>query len=258
MDRQRLAAWIGRQTELSKIVVRHYNSMGKADGDIASIAIPEQGAEPDAIAGEILKSAEDDASGIGGVQTYSVLGFADEKQKVRLTFRVEGEDDDVEKDGISTEPATKTGLLAQLMRHNEALQRALCLSNDSTLRAMSKALAQATAQNEHMQAKHFETVETVEGLLSMKDERDLKRQESEQRSAALGEMIGTVKMLAPAIAKRVLGKNGDPIAAPNTQQAGIEALRDSLMKDPERMNSIFEKLTETEKAVLIEMMTPAN
>jgi predicted RND superfamily exporter protein len=104
-------------------------------------------------------------------------------------------------------------------------------------------------------------VETVEQLLSMKEDREIKRQEAEVKAAQMQEMLGTVKLLAPVIAKKMMGGNGAssgdatiPESA-SPMAAGVEQLRNSLMSDPDRMQSIFEKLTASEKAVLMELMS---
>lgn len=256
MDRQKLEKWIARQSGVEQIRVRHVSALGKTDAEVLIVEmIGEDGKSAETAAELIDEATRDDASGIGGLQAYVIIAMAGEKSIARLPVRVEGESDDVET-SLSTEPANKTGLLAQLMRHNEALGRSLVMHQDAMFRSMARVISQVSEQNEHMRTKHMEQVEVTENLLSEQHERELKASESQARIEQISAMAKTVQQYLPIVVSKFMSNKAGAAPAGSNEEA-ISALRDSLMADPERMQKIASCLTDEEQAALIKIISPA-
>jgi hypothetical protein len=255
IDRQKLEKWIARQNA-EQIRVRHVSALGKTDGEVLVVAmVGEEMRSPAVAADMVCESLQEDANGIGGLQSYVIAAIVGEKSVARLPVRIDGESDDIESDNLSTEPANKTGLLAQLMRHNEALGRSLVMHQDAMFRSMARVISQVSEQNEHMREKHMEQVEVTEQLLSEQHERELKTAEANARIENISQMAKTVQTYLPVVVSKFMAHKAGGNVAPIDGDA-ISTLKDSLMSDPERMSDIMDKLTDQEKHALIKLITP--
>jgi hypothetical protein len=259
MDRQRLEKWIENNSRVTLIKVRHVSAIGKFDGEVCSIPIRdgETLIAPGIAAEQILAACNDDAAGIGGVQTYAVQGFIDDKPVARVTVRVQSESDSIEDEGIATEPATKSGLLGQLMRHNELLSRSLVSCQDSMFRALTRAMEQMSVQNERMRDKHMQQVELTESLLSEQHERDLASVESQARVENISRTAQTIQQYLPVVVSHFLHNKKAGNQEPETASANassVQKLGKSLMSDPDRMGRIMAELTPEEQAAIMELM----
>src|SRR5262245_12354067 len=125
--RHRIARWLRPLLEAveeqrpSRIAIRHV-SVNDRHADVSTIAVAEE-TDDDALAAlaeEIEVAIQNDADGLGGMQRYLVVALRGEAQLTRLPFRMAATDEDEAGEPIDSEPATSKGLLAQLMRHNEA------------------------------------------------------------------------------------------------------------------------------------------
>jgi hypothetical protein len=172
---------------------------------------------------EIATAIIDDADGAQGTQSY-VLNAMDAEGAIlgRISLRQTAETDD-DDDSVSSEPATSKGLLAQLMRHTEALHRNQTLAFAGIIRGQQAMLEQQGAMLEKFGQRHMELVEQRETLASQQNERELQAAETqasiEQRSMIVQRFVG---LLGP-IAKRF-----GLAAADNDLPIEVHELRDFL------------------------------
>lgn len=206
------------------------------------------------LSAEVYANADGDATGIGGVQTYVLQSFRKKdpsKATARHTFRING-DEDSDESGFSSEPATGKGLLAQLMRHTEVLQRTLTATTASAMSSSQRQIAQLQEQNERLMVDRFETVKLYEELLSHKQERELAVQESERNGRLMEDGVKTLKLLAPIAVNKLAGKEVIPQEKDAKDLALLEFFQ-SLTK--EQQVEIYKTLTEAQRATLGELMT---
>jgi len=219
MLRKKLETWLRKQFYASKdegecvrIALKH-SIPGSKSSDVASIDVPEN--PGDEFIGEcsadIENTALTDAAGIGGVQTYVVLGYFGENKShsSRLTFRVDGEESDDGDGVLSSEPPNKTGLMSQMMRHVEASMKMLISSQAQNMSSSQRTIHRLNERLEQLETDRIKTIELVENLVSMRHERELDWKKQETREHMLGEAVKSVKLLAPVIAHKLTGpKNG--------------------------------------------------
>lgn len=167
----------------------------------------------DALAQRIEVAAVDHCEGLAGVQRYRLAAFyrGSSAPNGAITFALRT----VAGDSHSmSEPATSTGLLGQLMRHNEQLARTLTVASGQQAAFIER---QGEMINDLL-AGRVKQLSTVEDLISLRHQRELATKESEARIERNRELVGTAKMLLPAIANRLTKNNAFPAAA-----AGAEA-----------------------------------
>jgi hypothetical protein len=221
-----------------RILVRHL-SVNDRQADVAAIRIDAPPVDETAVvelARRLEYQASTDADGLGGAQRYVLVAMRGGEALGRLPFRMAGGPVDAG-EAFDSEPATATGLVAQLMRHNEANSRIVSLS-------MGQVVANLMRHNERLQAlvddaeqRRLQVAELTEQLLSRQHERALELKEAEASAALKQEGLGKLFALLPVVAQH-LGA-GRPIvdylgaaagfwrtwsaSAPATGQAGAES-----------------------------------
>lgn len=224
---------------VSRAVLRHV-SAGKVGADVLTFDVPD---EPTAdlvedIASQIELAAEGDADGLGGVQSYVVHAYRGKSTKsaARKTFRVAG---DVSDHGdLSSEPPTATGIVTQLMRHNEVLMRAATQGQAQVSAMLSRQLEAVSRRNSEMEDTRISTIETMENLLSQRHERDLDEMKATQRAELMDRLVSKTELLLPAVASKLTGK---PLSAENHPQTLlVKELASSIKPDQfEKLSKIF-------------------
>jgi len=236
-ERKKLEQWLRRQLyardNCSKFAMRHISSEGKAGNEVWSIDVPKKGLSEEkmeTLLGEINQCAYDDACGIGGLQRYVVQSFhsGSEKPSQRYVFRVEGESP--EDDGMDSEPATQKGLIAQQMRHNEALARTITMMVTQLGPSFNRTIGQLTEHNEKLMDKHMENIVATEELLSLKHTRDLEMKQLESKDKRANDVWEKAQILVPFVANRLLGKKVLPESI-EPQMAMLKALLSSFSQE---------------------------
>jgi hypothetical protein len=247
--RKRINDWLRRQAYVDtdekgicvKVLVCQASGSGKQGAEIGVVKMPKKPLAEDfgVMTQEIGVIATNDAEGLGGVQRYLLVamhknddGFAVGE---RHTFRIVGVTED-EDEGMSEAP-TKTGLVNQQMRHNEALMKIATMQSTHIISQQALTIQRLTAQLESMQQKHFDTVELMEDLMSKKHERELTAKTQGNKLELQREMANKLMLLAPTIVnaaakKRLMKENTTP----------IEQLLHSLFVSfkPEQFNGLME------------------
>lgn len=208
--------------------------------------------KPEALESEIRSRAHEDASALGGLNRYAVLAHFDGRKTLRCVFRAQGVDDD----GIGgeSEPANAEGLAAQAMRHSEALMRQCVSLTMAVAGHQNELIARQGETISTMAGKYFESIKTIEELLSEKALRELEVKREDAKIQMRKEMFDEGKPLVKMLGAKVFsGKNGKISADKNPQVEALKAFVKSLK--PEKFNAILSTLSPVEAAGLLEILT---
>lgn len=236
--------------KIAKVSLRH-KGLGKRRGEIIyDIEAPKKidATWTKLTLEDIVSRAEGEAEGMGGVQTFCILVLdKDGSQLAMRTMRVAADDEFA--DDSSSEPPTKHGLVAQQMRHNEALMRSNATLIASMFQNLTKTIERLSNQNESYMDRHFGMIETVESLMSQKQDRELKAQREEAKIKAITEGAASLKPLALVAGKKLLGVEVDSSGIVGEQ---IGALKDSLTQD--QVVKIFQLLNPDQQVVIADLL----
>lgn len=186
------------------------------------------------LADGIIARAQDDADGIGGPQRYVTMSYSAENEKAtsRFPFKLRGEGNGEDGDDDSAAGADSPnmrGLLTQLMRHNEASNRALTGGIAMTVRALEGTIARQAGQIEVMMESHWRNIQAREESLSLQSERDLALLKAGNDEDRKTKIYSKVEQLAPAVLNMLAGKTVIPGADPLS--ISLVALAESMTEE---------------------------
>jgi len=176
---------------------------------------PAGGAANDSInlderAKEIVRTAERD--GLARYQrevSYLLTAYRPDEQGgadfAEHTFRVPGGSSKGAGTGDDEQPATRDGLLQQLMKHNADMHRLLLASHEGRTASLERQLVYLTDRVEAADKRHMHVITLAEELASQKMQQELQRKQfdlEERRQKYLTEKLDN---LAPVALNRLLG-----------------------------------------------------
>ena len=223
--------------EVVRFELRHLPVGSKRGHEVLTVNVPEKTDSEwyEHTGAEIVASAENDAEGIAsGPQRYVITVFRDknpEKSQGRIALMIAADDADEEGE-IESEPATKQGLMAQLMRHNEAKERIHQSSMAVMMQALQKMVGSLADENSRLREQRFNDIEAIEDLLSQRTDRDIAARKADAQIGLMQETGKKVAGLLPVVMNRMMGGKSDG-------QAML-------------VNNILGSLTEEQKTKLIE------
>lgn len=240
--RQTLASWMHEvlATEDERCIgfsLVHYN--GNQQIELRAIRSGSKPIDPKETASQLNRFAETHAAGIAGVQQYEIQAFFEgsDEPKARYPMRKAG---DVEVGGIGTEGPTPTGLLSQLMRHNEALVR-LHVQRDSEVTLMlERTISRLATQNERLQAESLDAITFAKQMMLDTTEIEFKRMRAMDNFQTIKQLKQKALELAPAAINLLAGKDVIP------QGVADESI----------FNMLAETLTEEQAMALANVLTP--
>ena len=230
---QKIAPWMKRQFykgdpkfgPCEKIVLRHMRSDGiaaaevftyMADGDTTQMPP----SDLDLVLSEISMSAADHANGFGsGVQRYSLFSYFNALQTSPSCFPFFVQSDMIETnaDAVSTEPATKEGMISMQMRHNDAIMRTTVMAMGGVTQALQRNLERFAMHNEKLIDDRMNTLKLIEDLINAKHERDLDIKREDWKMNVQSELLDKVKVLLPFMVNKMVGRQVLP--EPTTPEA---------------------------------------
>lgn len=209
-----------------------------------STAIDEEGVNE--IGCEMLDAAQDDAAGLGGRQRYAIVVYREQRPdqvaESRVFLRQGGGGDLADEDTeVDSEGPTSLGLLAQLMRHNEANAKNMILSTQDVIQAQAKMITALSERNQRMEEQHLKGVVAYESLLSERHVRDLATKEHEMRARVFTQGMDKLSLLLPIVVNKLAGRR--------------------LMPEPtsvlnEMVGALFESITSAQYEKFGEILTP--
>lgn len=259
MEQQRFHNWLKQQifndrgADCIKLILRHVTpASGKLGPEIAELDVaaePDEGTVVELVT-QLLSTAEADAAPLGGVQAYVVQSFFEGhtttdgtlKPKSRLTFRVQTEDED---DGVSSEPPTVKGQLAQSMRHVEAVMKISTMQTANAMSMQNQMITRQAAQIEKLEEQRIRNQELVELARSKQHERDMDMMTHESKQDMLQEGIDKFAALAPIAINSLSGQKLLPVT--DTRLLSVREFVSSM--DTEQLQVLSQTL-KPEQAIL--------
>lgn len=211
---EKLIAKFLRQEQTSKPIHRYvlrHAAKGKTGNEVETFDITESLSleELDNLAAMVVNRAQLDADGIGPtIQRYTLTSYLEgERPTGRLAFRMKGTTDlDIDEgDESGEESPTKTGLLTQLMRHNEANNRTLVMSAGSLMTSMARRMESQDRLIESLMEKQIRQFEVVEEAMSRKHERDMEMESQKAKDQRIAFGMEKMAMLLPVIMDKLSG-----------------------------------------------------
>lgn len=266
MEIEKIEQWTRRAilhvrkgSESVKIVLRHFASGSKNQSDVDSWEVEDSATGDDGtvtnIVNGIVLASESDVTGIGGVQSYCLQSYHGDAKahSSRMTFRVDGTDSENDDSTVSG-PITKEVIITHFMRHNEALMRSCLMGAHQTGNVMARALERLSQQVETLERTRMETRQALESALSEQEDRALSRMKEEARAKMIERVGEKVVKLLPVVASN-LGKKPGNGHTKEGKDALIEALKDSLMKQPEKMAKLAGILSPEDQAIVLQLLS---
>lgn len=171
------------------------------------------------IVAELYVTAQEDAEGHRGVSSYALRALKGVAVGERsATIRLRNQDTEFDDELGESEQANNAGVIAQQMRHNEALMRGLIQALEINSQQSTAIIARQATQIEHYDKQHWQNVLEREDLLSQRTEREIAITESASRQKRFDE---TVKMLKPLVPAAISKLKGLPPAAKVEAQTGV-------------------------------------
>jgi hypothetical protein len=167
------------------------------------------------IVAEMTATAQEDADGHSGLTTYCLQALKGVTRGERSPlFRLRSQESEMGIEALGeTEPATKDGHLAQLMRHTEGLMRLLVQQQEVSSRQSTDIISRLVDQNKHYEERHWETMVRAEELADEREERETKRMQLVNRENRMDEALKTFKPLVPVLVSKLKGIPVDAKAA---------------------------------------------
>lgn len=204
-------------------------------------------AEIDPMISEFMEILESDAKGMGGMQRYQIEARREgtNASSGRFVAKIYGEADeeDIDADPLDHEGPTSRGLVAQSMRHTEAMTKTLMGSLGVVMGTLQRTLAQQTEVNERLINQRFESLEIIEEAMTKRHERELEAMvvtAEQDRKDKFGEMI---RGLAPVAVNKLAG-------------GGRKLLPEKTTPREEMINHILDTLDPDQAAKLQSILRP--
>lgn len=161
---------------------------------------------------QIEERALRQANALGGVHAFMLeLAGADGAVLGTEFFRVSAESF---RDGsIVSEPANEGGVLAQMMRHTEALMKTHVQGGQINLQAAQKMIETSSRRAEFAEAKFLDMLTTVHSILTGERQAQVDLVKAEARAAATKQIGGKIAMLIPEISAAFLSGTAGPKGA---------------------------------------------
>lgn len=246
----RRAIFNDNQAPLEKLSLSHCPQGGKP---VPVWSKPfEDGADAehiDPVLQELMQVVTDDASGMGGVQRYILVAKVGGETHGRLSFRMQGYDETI--DDINSEGPNSTGLIAQQMRHNEALAKSSHMAMGGVLQYMTRLLDKTMKHNEKLMEQRLEDFATVEEAMSRKHERDMEMMEAVSKQELKSGIIEKVGLMLPTVVNRISGQNVLP-ATTSPKDEMLKSIIHSLR--PDQLEKLQQVLDVEQLLPLLELM----
>lgn len=263
MNRAKFEAWLRKQLFIArdegtcnKLVLKHIQIGNKLGNEVACLRVPAAVNDDFLVTAinEVEAAAAADAGGIGGTQSYIVQAFFEndaDKALARFTFRVAGDDEEDENDGLNSEPPNRIGLTSQLMRHTEAIMRTGTMATGQVVAVMQRTIANLTESNERLMAQRMESYQLIEELQSQKHERDLLTSREAMKQQMIRETFEKATLLLPVVINKLTGKNVLP-----EKKTGGEIMIKEFMNSltPEQGEKLQTILNPAQLTVVLSMM----
>lgn len=208
--------------------------------------------DPRELIEQIEERALRQANALGGVHAFQLeLSGATGDVLGTEFFRVSAESF-ADGRSIVSEPANEGGLVAQAMRHVEAVMKVNVQSTEYGLRSAHKLIEQATRRAEFSEEKMLGMLALVHTMISGERETQVALVRAEARGAATKQIAGKIAMLIPEISAAFLSGNAGPKGAAHAAALRAKSLFSSITK--EQLSGILGHLQPEQQMGLFALM----
>jgi len=255
--------WIRKQVMIQRVegrctrlMLRHVVQGNKVGNEVASFNVPIEWDDQwiqDCL-NEIETSAHTDAGGLGGPQKYMVFAFferSEAKPLARFPFLEHASDEGSGDEGsdLDTESPNAKGLTAQLMRHNEALMRTTMMGITQIIGTLQRQVSKQSDTIEKLVQEKFDNLDTMESMLSKKQERDIELREAETKQKLLSDAAEKAMVLMPVVINKLMGKEVMP--APSMNDELLKSFLSTIT--PEQLDGLTKILKPEQAMVVLEL-----
>ncbi len=243
---------------LIKITVRHAAS-GAKGLDVTSIDLADRESisidDMNSLSDEILSIAQTDADGQGGVNRYVVyLHAKDEPRTVaKHPFKLRGIKDEFDEEG-GDEPATLKGLVAQQMRHTEAMAKTMVHSVQGITQIMARRLEESDRTISRIMEVNQKNQQLLEDARNEEHTRNMELLQFEAKETRKSQMFEKLSVLVPVVLNKLAGQK--IMNADDPMVMMLKSFSESL--SPEQMKSIQGTLKPEQAILLINIMKSTN
>jgi hypothetical protein len=194
-----------------RIVIRHMSVDNKPQGDVASFNIPQGDGllgETDMLINKIVDASQRDANDFeGGIQKYALYAYyTDDPNYIpRKIYRVAA-DDEVTRDVNPSEPPNEKGLMAQTMRHLEAVMKTATVSYGVTVENLTRQVRDYQESKKIADQQMVDVMLLVQENINEAHQRRLNERQQEMEMGIKEGLFEQLKVAIPIILNRISGK----------------------------------------------------
>jgi hypothetical protein len=208
--------------------------------------------------GELVAHAQDDCNGSDtGRRSYVVVAYDAHReaigrsQQIRFFTAKNATDDGLGSEEL--EGPNQKGLIAQLMRHTEAMVRTALVAATNNMQSMNSLNAQLLREKTEVEERRINLLVEMEELVSQRHQRAMEERRETAKEERMGQLFGQLQRVMPALVARILPGTGVAADASAQALAGavkglVEGLPDEKMQQlmnvigPERSTGLIEVL----------------
>jgi len=266
MDRKtrtNLRSWIQRQGfieeddekgPVTKVAIHQVSPAGKLGMEIGTLAMKYKPNSDDlsGLVDEAAMMVDADVEGIGQLTRYIFVavhrGKSGDERGARLTVKAWGSQSEDEEGEVLTEGPTKSGHLAQMMRHTESFARIAVASAGQTIASLTRQLEESGRREASLMEKNFEVMELLQELTDRKHERNIATKESEVRIENRQEMFHKLMLIVPLLVNSFISRGGKKLLP--EKMTGVEGMMYGLAQSlkTEQFMKLMEVLTPDQQA----------
>ena len=210
---QTLIKWLrktmiaAKDDPIVRLSLRHVRD-GSKDKQVAQVDLDRE-SDPEEITRQVVQLAEDDVSGVGGLQQYVLFAFqkGQERSFARRPFKLRDESDDDDTSEALDGASDKNELVKQMSRHNEALTRIVVHGFGDVQRHYQRILESQNSRLENLESTHLRMLTLVEDLTTQRHIRQLADDESKYKRDMMDKTFEKISLYVPALVNRIGGKN---------------------------------------------------
>ena len=211
---------------------------------------------PFADTSELIEQIEEralrQANTLGGVHNFLLeLAGADGAVLGTEFFRVSAES--FAGGSIVAEPANEGGLLAQLMRHTEAVFRSNIQGNDKTLSHAHRLIETANRRAEFSEQKFLEALSTMHTIMTGERQTQVELVKAEARAAATKQIGSKIAMLIPEMSAAFLSSKAGAGGPAHALALRAKSLFSTITQD--QLKGILGSLDLTQQGQLIALLS---
>lgn len=211
--------------------------------------------EIDTLVEEFMGVLENDARGMGGMQRYVIEPKREGGGAAtgRFIARIWGDEeaDQEHGDGLDTEGPTTRGIVAQSMRHTEAIMKTSMGSVGVVMGTLQKMVTQQAEVIQRLTQERFDNLAVMEEAYMAKHTREMEMLVAGSAEERKDKLIEQISAMIPVAANKLMGKK----LLPESTTPREQMLRNVISTmDREQLNAVTSVLRPDQQLALFELI----